>query len=242
MDFKVGDRVKAIKDAYGKAITDKTGTIIHLNDETSVLVEFDENIGGHDGLITYLKGKNGHCWWVAEEVIKLVDSTPPIPEPTPEPTPAPIQVNITIINNYDNACWYCRKGGMVDRYFNGRPGICPSCGRACNSVAQMTKSHKPTKPVKKENKPLTLKELEALPDQTKIFIVWAYDGKTDARGEAKWNSSGWGVIDHHQYSEKYAIWKVKDRKAHQPIKDADRCFYAYLEEPERPAPEIEIPF
>lgn len=55
--------------------------------------------------------------------------------PIPVPTPTPVNVNITVnIDNYANACWYCRKDGIVDLYLAGRPGICPNCRRVCNNA------------------------------------------------------------------------------------------------------------
>ncbi len=52
--------------------------------------------------------------------------------PAPEPTPTAVNINVTV-NLYENACWYCRKGGLVDLYLAGAMGICPSCGRVCNN-------------------------------------------------------------------------------------------------------------
>lgn len=68
MKFKVGDRVRAIEAHDGKEeIVGKIGTIRRIN-TYSYLVEFDENINGHDGDGT----KNGHCWNCAEDVLKPV--------------------------------------------------------------------------------------------------------------------------------------------------------------------------
>jgi hypothetical protein len=164
------------------------------------------------------------------------DEIKPLDEPTPV-EPITVNVNVTInINhdNYDNACWYCRKGGLVDRYFDGKPGICPHCNRVCNSVEQMTKSHKPVNPFKKkENKPLTLEELEALPSGTRVFTVW----------KKKDGSPDWSSV--------FTVWRTKDNAdglywASGYVKisqrNLDRYYDAYLEEPERPIPEPELPF
>lgn len=66
MKFKVGDKVRAIKCiAYAKV--GALGTVIgaYMRDNVQhFCVEFDENIGGHDGNgIKGARGKKGHCWW-----------------------------------------------------------------------------------------------------------------------------------------------------------------------------------
>lgn len=154
-------------------------------------------------------------------------------EPIPTPTPV-VNVNVTV-NLYENACWYCRKGGLVDLYFNGLPGICPKCGRVMNLFApnNMFNNNKreeaPKKP--KENKPLTKEELEALPNGTKVFIVWRWDMDSDSKKEPSWDESGWGVK-----KEKLCRWSYEGcEETWQGIDTYDRCFDAYLEEPERPS-------
>jgi hypothetical protein len=70
MNFKVGDRVRAIEAYDGKKeIVGKIGTIKHINNNFSFLVEFDENIKGHDGDGTL---KRGHCWNCAKYVLEPV--------------------------------------------------------------------------------------------------------------------------------------------------------------------------
>lgn len=70
MKFKVGDKVIAIAEVGKKCIKNVTGKIIAI-DEHSIpyLVEFDEDINGHDG---FGKGKPGHCWWVREYEISPI--------------------------------------------------------------------------------------------------------------------------------------------------------------------------
>lgn len=217
--YKVGDRVKIVgarTDNKAKHIG-KVFTIRQLNPNgecgTKEL---------HYGLVE--DGGNTFIWFPNE--LQLYTE--------PEPTPAPIQVNVnvTVNINYDNACWYCRKGGLVDTYFAGKPGICPHCGRVCNAVAQSTQCYKPVEPVKevkKENNPLTTEELEALPEGTRVFTVWL-DRKTK---EELWN-------------KEYTRWRIKkgDRLfwevgSGRVAIDVNGIHYkAYLEEPKRPEPEL----
>lgn len=208
-EFKVGDRVKVNKiglEAWGPLKTHNVdfGTVIVYINKDSIGIEFDKYFGGHD----CGSGKSGHCWWLTDREIELVNVT---------------------VNLYENACWYCRKGGLVDLYLAGAMGICPSCGRVCNNTL-------PTKPKKesiviefkpkRENKPLTKAELEALPNGTKVYIVWRWDMQKNCKGKPRWDWSDWGVKD-----ETGCRWGSRH---HQCNKNYDRCFDAYLEEPERP--------
>lgn len=76
-EFQVGDRVRFIKKDYEISdinIVNELGVIRETGTgASSVLVEFDNNIGGHDG---GGKGKDGHCWWVmnSSEYLELVDN------------------------------------------------------------------------------------------------------------------------------------------------------------------------
>lgn len=75
--FQVGDRVRCIKKDYeigGINIVNELGVIREAETgASSVLVEFDNNIGGHSG---DGKGKDNHCWWVmnSSEYLELVDN------------------------------------------------------------------------------------------------------------------------------------------------------------------------
>ena len=75
--FQVGDRVRCIKRDYkigGINIVNELGVIRKAETgASSVLVEFDNNIGGHSG---NGKGKDNHCWWVmnSSEYLELVDN------------------------------------------------------------------------------------------------------------------------------------------------------------------------
>ena len=241
--FKVGDRVRVNekgKDNWD--ILEEKGvdfaTVIHVRDNGHIGVEFDKHFGGHD---CSGKCKDGHGWWLRSEELELVKD-----EPKEELTPVPvININVTI-NNYDNACWYCRKGGIVDLYLEGAMGICPNCKRVCNDVRKgftLTNTRRTIiefKAPKRKNEPLTAEEYEALPVGTKVFVVWKWDLHEDCKDEDKWELPGWGVKGKGRCE-----WTTEDGYKHgQGNRDYDRCFDVYLEEPERPIPEPddEIPF
>lgn len=70
-EFKVGYRVRCIKDSWYKSIEGKVGTVIKVdNSGLWVGVEFDENINGHDCLGI---GKPNHCWNVSSDELELVN-------------------------------------------------------------------------------------------------------------------------------------------------------------------------
>lgn len=75
--FQVGDRVRCIKEdceIRSINIVNELGVIREAETgASSVLVEFDNNIGGHSG---GGKGKDNHCWWVmnSSEYLELVDN------------------------------------------------------------------------------------------------------------------------------------------------------------------------
>ena len=67
--FEIGDRVITTK-SYEIYTEGKKGKIISVPDmDTHVkyCVEFDEYLGGHDGLTMDNKGKNGHCWYISSD-------------------------------------------------------------------------------------------------------------------------------------------------------------------------------
>lgn len=90
-----------------------------------------------------------------------------------------------------SSCWYCRKGGLVDLYFAGRTGVCPKCGKGVNvkfdterfmtldtiltGVEEWAKSAGTGG--SKPNEPLTMAQLEALPDGTKVYCYQLKNGK-----------------------------------------------------------------
>ena len=87
-----------------------------------------------------------------------------------------------------NNCWYCRKGGLVDLYFAGRTGVCPSCGSGVNVKFDVDKFvtideivnalDRWAKSVCSEsNEPLTMEQLKALPDGTTLYSYTDYGKK-----------------------------------------------------------------
>ena len=81
-NFK-GKRCKFLNYQFdGLILEGKKGTIVYdenndvgeLSMDRRVLVEFDENIGGHDGNASGYKGKNGHCWWVRLGDLEVVQN------------------------------------------------------------------------------------------------------------------------------------------------------------------------
>ena len=77
MGFKVGDKVECTvtrRTTGNHKLLGEKGTIIkirNLGDYYIFAVEFDNNVSGHncEGL-----GKHGHCYWLREEYLKLVET------------------------------------------------------------------------------------------------------------------------------------------------------------------------
>lgn len=69
--MNVGDRVVAVnttESAWGNALLDGvSGTIIHTFDNDMILVEFDNDVDGHDA---GGRGKYGHCWYLHGEDVE----------------------------------------------------------------------------------------------------------------------------------------------------------------------------
>lgn len=74
--FNIGDRVQ-VSTAVGKyCLWNQYGTIIGRNrmEPYDYLVEFDNDVGGHDGFgIGICNGKDGHCWYVNENELDLIN-------------------------------------------------------------------------------------------------------------------------------------------------------------------------
>lgn len=69
--FNVGDRVVGKLDFDGREFRGKRGTVREV-DRNAILVEFDDNINGHDG---NLNCEDGHGWWCNKDDIAL-DTVP----------------------------------------------------------------------------------------------------------------------------------------------------------------------
>ena len=160
--------------------------------------------------------------WFEDEIKKVEEAAPA----------APITVNLNI-DTYANSCWHCRKGGIVDLYLNGRPGICPSCGRVCNVTAKQVKVKTvTTSTVKevKENKWLTNEELHALSDGTRVFTVKTTNGVE----ELKDMFTCWRTVKrdstnpkHTRLTRKNGFCYVKECN-----NDSGESYHVYLEKPE----------
>ena len=62
--IKVGDRVKATRRVGNRHVSDATGTVMEAPDQESILVKFDEDIGGND--------RGREFWWLSgRELVKL---------------------------------------------------------------------------------------------------------------------------------------------------------------------------
>lgn len=70
--FAIGDRVsyyvRVVKSDKGRAMLGKHGNVIDFNGK-KYLVEFDSDVGGHDG---DGMGQDGHCFWIREEFLAPV--------------------------------------------------------------------------------------------------------------------------------------------------------------------------
>lgn len=76
--FKAGDRVISIKPVgIGERNKGIEGTILCVRNTRDILVEFDTDIHGHNGLIYINGGKicgqEGHCWWCADNMIEKLN-------------------------------------------------------------------------------------------------------------------------------------------------------------------------
>lgn len=74
----IGDRVMYKGRDYEKRISPSNhGTVIGWfdhNGDQYVLVEFDDNMGGHDGLgKSSASGRYGHCWYVPADDLEVVN-------------------------------------------------------------------------------------------------------------------------------------------------------------------------
>jgi len=77
--FKKGSRVFVCDEMYdSEHLMGHHGTILSKKrNDTQYLVEFDNDIGGHDGDGSRVKGMPGHCWWINGEALDLSNVKPP---------------------------------------------------------------------------------------------------------------------------------------------------------------------
>ena len=79
-ELYVGMRVEIIAGFHIERFKDEPGTIIDLTDKNGsfdCLVEFDSDVGGHNGLgWGDVEGEKGHCYWfMANEVVAIKDES-----------------------------------------------------------------------------------------------------------------------------------------------------------------------
>ena len=79
-ELYVGMRVEVLAGFHIERFEGEPGTIIELTDKSGnfdCLVEFDSDVGGHDGLHWGdVEGKKGHCYWfMANEVVAIKDES-----------------------------------------------------------------------------------------------------------------------------------------------------------------------
>ena len=74
--FEIGDRVQVSTTVGNYCLRNQYGTIIGRNgmEPYDYLVEFDNDVGGHDGYErATCNGKDGHCWYVYENELDLIN-------------------------------------------------------------------------------------------------------------------------------------------------------------------------
>lgn len=218
--FRVGDRVRRIHcdNSWADGTKLKVGeivTVVKINSKDDISVDINGKIkAGND-----------------PKYFELVNE-----ESIPEPTPV-ININVTI-NHYDNACWYCRKGGLVDLYLDGAMGICPNCKRVCNDIRRSCPVDIERKPSKRKNEPLTTEELYQM-DGKLVWCSSLHGGCTE-----RFNNDYCGWFEINVTEER--ISHVDNDTAYPfKVNGVEYGFRAYIEEPEQakvPKPECELPF
>ena len=96
--FNVGDRVKCVTTREGESLKGgKVGTVIaHSIVKKVPLVEFDENVGGHNGRYRAERnGKDGHCWYCRDNELKAI----PANEPSDNVSPLKAGVRVKFSGN-----------------------------------------------------------------------------------------------------------------------------------------------
>ena len=76
--FKVGDRVRNIKVYQLKDVcVGEIGIVISIDNNGYTSVQFDKDIGGHNGSLS--NGKRGYCWCFEPEYLELVTESKALP-------------------------------------------------------------------------------------------------------------------------------------------------------------------
>lgn len=74
--FNIGDRVQVSTVVGNYCLRNQYGIIIsrHRVTPDEYLVEFDNDVGGHDGFeFATCRGKAGHCWYVNKNELDFVN-------------------------------------------------------------------------------------------------------------------------------------------------------------------------
>lgn len=71
--FHIGDYVRAISVVGSRDVENACGFIRDLSDG-QYLIEFDEDIGGHEGSFRHGNTRPGHGWWVFSHDIEIVNT------------------------------------------------------------------------------------------------------------------------------------------------------------------------
>ncbi len=72
MAFGVGDRVSCTS-AGNAYIKNAKGRVLYVRTQTEILVEFDANIQGHDGMDACpVSGRADHCWFCNARHLTLI--------------------------------------------------------------------------------------------------------------------------------------------------------------------------
>lgn len=74
--MKIGDRVVAVQEYQSSTrVKGQVGKIIAINTHDGCLVEFVNNVGGHNGNNNGegIVGRSGHCWYMPTKFLRSSD-------------------------------------------------------------------------------------------------------------------------------------------------------------------------
>ena len=103
--IKVGDRVKATRSVGNRHVRGATGTVMEAPDQESILVKFDEDIGGND--------RGREFWWLSSRELVKLDA----PEQKPK-----FKIDDIIIGNRRADVYAITKTGVKCRVVGVRDG------------------------------------------------------------------------------------------------------------------------
>ena len=103
MKFKIGDRVRVINTLSSKVLSGYLGNVVHIESPSSIGVEFDNEIEGHD---CSNHGQDGYCWYGDSKELVLVEG-----KRGRKTKQVPIVKHIVIEGSFQNV-----HGGIVSKY------------------------------------------------------------------------------------------------------------------------------